>query len=113
MVKFRRNLLPGSRGVAPVQFLKPPRQDVWKDRSFFGVGQTGAAICAQMMGTSTLEQNTQQLHGGCIATGHTPTLSHVPAFFRVGVGGGGGLGLRGHLGPAEGEGGTRTPTYTA
>ena len=29
VVKIRRNMLPSSRGVAPVHFLKPPRQEVW------------------------------------------------------------------------------------
>ena len=97
VVKVRRNMLPSSRGVAPVHFLKPPRQYVWKDRSCLGLGTCSpseAAICTQMMGSSTLEHNRQQTHGGGgVETGHTPTPSHFPANFRVGGGGGGGGGL--------------------
>ena len=55
------------------------------------------------------------VHGEGVATGHTPTPSHFPANFRAGGEGGGGGGgwIWGGLGPAEGEGGSRTPTYTA
>ena len=123
VVKICRNMFPSSLGVAPVHFLKPPCQDVWKHRSSLGLGTcspSGAAICTQMMGTSALEHNRQQTQGGGRSNG--PYADSLPLSSRFqgggvrgrgGGGGGGGAQFGGGLRPAEGEGGTRTPTYTA
>ena len=115
VVKICGNMLPSSRGVAPVHFLKPPRQDVWKDRSSLGLGTSSPseeAICTQMMGTSTLEHNRQQTHGG--GRSNRPYADSLPLSSQFQGGGrrGGGGWVGGGLEPAEGEGGTRTPTYT-
>ena len=94
VVKIRRKIVPSSPGVAPVHFLKPPRPDVWKDRSSLALGTCSpseAAICTQMMGTSTLEDNRQQMHGGG-GRSNGPYADSLPLSSQEG---GGGLGRGG------------------
>ena len=97
VVKICRNMLPSSRGIASVHFLKPPRHDVWKDRSSLGLrtcSPSEAAICTQMMGASTLEHNRQQTHGGGHSNGPY-TDSHPLSSQFQGGGRRGGVGLGG------------------
>ena len=109
VVKIRRNMLPSSRGVALVHVLKPARQDVWKDRSSLGLGTCSpseAAICTQMMGTSTPEHNRQQTHGGGGRSNrpYADSLPHSSQFQGGGGRGEGGAGSRGVWAWLQGRG---------